>query len=141
MAYANPEFGLEEDDDEEVKFLEDSTATTTTSSGMTFESLINTQHTNGFWPSAAKLNLSAFLRDGQTEDSEVREALAQETLTEELEVVYTTLVAIFILQEKYEDRADEWALLARKAKSFLREAGLAKPDKLIRLFSEIEAIN
>lgn len=45
----------------------------------TFESLINAQHTSGFWPAEAKLNLAVFLQGAQTEDPFVREALAQET--------------------------------------------------------------
>ena len=42
--------------------------------------------------------------------------------------------------ERFGDREDEWTLLARKAKTFLVNAGIAKPDKIIRLFSNIEVL-
>lgn len=45
--------------------------------------------------------------------------------------VLTTLLALFILQEKFEDREEEWTLLAKKAKNWLKKAGLAKPDQWI----------
>ena len=48
----------------------------------TFESLISQQHTDGFWPSSAKMGLAAFLKDGLTEDGAVRQALETETLNE-----------------------------------------------------------
>jgi hypothetical protein len=42
-----------------------------------------------------------------------------------------TLIALFILQEKFEDREEEWTLLARKAKNWLKQVGVAKPDGLL----------
>ena len=49
--------------------------------------------------------------------------------------VYATLLAIFILMEKFSNQEDEWNLLVRKAKTFLRDAGLEKPDKVLRRFN------
>ena len=51
------------------------------------------------------------------------------------EQVYVTLLAIYILMEKFDDKEDEWVLLVRKAKGFLRDSGIDKPDKILRNFS------
>ena len=40
------------------------------------------------------------------------------------EQIYLTLLALFILQECFDDFADEWELIARKAKAFLLSAGI-----------------
>ena len=47
------------------------------------------------------------------------EALAGLTLTADIEIVYLTLFAIYILEEAFADREDEWSLIASNAKSFL----------------------
>ena len=43
--------------------------------------------------------------------------------------------------EKYGDKEDEWTLISRKAKTFLREAGVEKPDKILRLFATVEVLD
>ena len=37
--------------------------------------------------------------------------------------------------ERFSNKEDEWNLLVRKAKTFLRDAGLDKPDKVLRRFN------
>ena len=37
--------------------------------------------------------------------------------------------------EKFDEKEDEWTLLARKAKTFLKASGIEKPDKLLKLFN------
>lgn len=52
--------------------------------------------------------------------------------------IYLTLVALFVLQEEFEDKKDEWKLIAKKAKNFLSNQvkGLSvKPDKVVQKFS------
>ena len=62
------------------------------------------------------------------------------TLTDDKEIVYTTLLAIYILAEAFDDKEDEWTLLARKAKAYLKSVGVDKPDKILRLFTaEVKA--
>lgn len=53
----------------------------------------------------------------------------------EIETIFSTLLAIHILAEAFEDKEDEWTLLARKAKTFLKNSGVDKPDKIMRLFN------
>ena len=51
------------------------------------------------------------------------------------EQVYVTLLAIYLLDEVFSDKEDEWRLLVRKAKAYLRSAGVEKPDRLIKKFT------
>lgn len=39
-----------------------------------------------------------------------------------------TLIAIYLLTEAYPDKSAEWALLAKKAKDYLKQQGVDKPD-------------
>jgi len=64
-------------------------------------------------------------------DAELQALKAAGTLTAEVRDVLLTLVALFILQEKFEEREDEWTLIAKKAKTWLKQVGLAKPDKFL----------
>ena len=57
------------------------------------------------------------------------------SLTEDKEILYVTLLAIHVLTEIFAANEDQWALLARKAKTYLKNAGVAKPEKLINLFT------
>ena len=71
------------------------------------------------------------------EDAGVRQALSQVTLSSgaNSELVYLTLLALFILEECFDDFEDEWELIARKAKTFLQSAGVQKPVNFVRLFT------
>jgi hypothetical protein len=79
--------------------------------------------------------MAALLKGGASEDQDVMTALQEMTLSVEIETVYVTLLAIYILAEAFEDKEDEWTLLARKAKTFLKNSGVDKPDKILRLFN------
>ena len=46
--------------------------------------------------------------------------------------ILATLIALYLLIEKFEDKEDEWTLIAKKAKNWLRQQGLSKPDQLIK---------
>ena len=50
-------------------------------------------------------------------------------------VLYLTLVALYVLQEEFGAREAEWRLIAKKAKTYLKQEGIDKPDALIRQFS------
>ena len=53
---------------------------------------------------------------------------------ENQQIAYLTLVALFILQEEFEDRENEWQLIAKKGKDYLKSVGVHKPDALIKQF-------
>ena len=47
----------------------------------------------------------------------------------------TTLVALYILSEFFEDQEDEWTLVAKKAKTWLKQQGIEKPENLLKVIS------
>lgn len=48
------------------------------------------------------------------------------------EDILATLVALHILNEIFVDNEDEWTLVARKAKIWLKQQGLDKPESLYK---------
>lgn len=46
--------------------------------------------------------------------------------------IIATLVALFILAEFFEDQEDEWTLVAKKAKTWLKQQGIERPENLIK---------
>ena len=53
----------------------------------------------------------------------------------DIETVYLTLLAIYILREAYDDYEDEWQLLVKKAYKWLQSIGVAKPAAIIKKFT------
>ena len=47
------------------------------------------------------------------------------------EDILATLVALYLLRESFEDRAEEWSLIERKAKTWLVAAGLKNIDMFV----------
>ena len=70
---------------------------------------------------------------------EVLETISMQANTDK-EQVYVTLLAMYLLLEVFGHREDEWTLLVRKAKNYLREAGVDKPDKVLKKFN-LEILN
>ena len=102
-----------------------------------FDTVIQGQSTNGSWDSSKASILARCITGNTIEDAGVRQALSQVTLSSgaNSELVYLTLLALFILQECFDDYEDEWELIARKAKTFLQSAGVQKPDTFVRQFT------
>ena len=48
------------------------------------------------------------------------------------EEVWLTLLALFVLQNKFKHKQQEWTLIASKAKAFLKQQGLQKPDNFVK---------
>ena len=101
--------------------------------------MISGQQNTGQWSVSHLPALAGAFKGGQTEDTALRqaiEALADSLMPEaDKQTIYTTLVAIYVLTEGFAEQEDEWTLLVRKAKAYLREQGVEKPDKLLRLFT------
>ena len=71
------------------------------------------------------------------DDSSVLEALKEVKIQDAIsvDIVYLTLLALYILQESFEDREDEWKLIATKAKNWLASAGVSKPKTYLKMFT------
>ena len=70
-----------------------------------FDSVIQGQSTNGSWSISAATTLAKCMKDNSIEDAGVRQALSEvaNLNTRTQEPVYLTLLALFILQECFED--------------------------------------
>lgn len=95
--------------------------------------MIALQSTTGCWDSKS-LQVFAIFFAGGAEDRDVRSALNTLGLNQP-DIVYVTLLAIYLLQEAFGDREDEWTLLSKKATTWLKNAGIAKPQQLINKFA------
>lgn len=100
-----------------------------------FVTVINGQHSSGYWPPKETSTLASCTVSNSVKDSAVRRALAALVKGADFEVVYLTLLAVYILQESFVDREDEWRLIVDKAIFFLIRAGVPKPHKVISQFT------
>ena len=64
----------------------------------------------------------------------LREVQIQDA-TISVDSVYLTLLALYILQESFADREDEWKLIAVKAKNWLVSAGVPRPKTYLKMFT------
>jgi hypothetical protein len=53
----------------------------------------------------------------------------------EQDKAWLTVLALYILQQRFPDQEDEWQLLAKKARDYLKTIGIAKPDKALGALS------
>jgi len=51
-----------------------------------------------------------------------------------LKTVYLTILALYILNDQFDEEKEQWVTLARKAKSTLKKIGVSNPDGLTRNF-------
>ena len=48
--------------------------------------------------------------------------------------LYTTILAIYILEEMFSHKSEESSLIVRKAKKYLKEHGIDKPNNILKHF-------
>jgi len=46
-----------------------------------------------------------------------------------VEDILTTIIALYVLEEKYDESYEEWFLVAEKAKAWLNEEGIKELDE------------
>lgn len=80
----------------------------------------------GYWKDESKEILKKFFKCECIDDS-VEDDLPDER-------AYLTLVAIYVLQEKFEDREDEWYFIVKKGKDYLSNLGV-NTNELLSDFS------
>ena len=87
-----------------------------------YDSLIQKQHTDGYWMASSEPLLSKFIYDDLITDTEMEgllDAMKIKVSGVDQRCVYLTLVALYILYEEFDEKKGEWKLLAKKAKDFL----------------------
>jgi len=93
-------------------------------------SILCEQNVKGFWESKAALSKQVNFSQIPQDFIEKVRALINDAAS--IELVVNTLVAILVLKRDLEEQEDEWVLIAKKAKLYLKEQGIALPDALIR---------
>jgi hypothetical protein len=56
-----------------------------------------------------------------------------------VEKVVLTIMALWLLKVKFEEKEDEWQMIAKKAKAYLKTQGINKVEAIYKkVFPEIE---
>ena len=89
----------------------------------TLEALIDTQNSIfGFWKDEADDVLELF-----TSNDLIDQNVFNNLVNQDMEA-YRTALALYILEEKFIDREDEWILIAQKGKDYLQDKSLNLND-------------
>ena len=113
-----------------------------TTSKPSFDAVIGHQSTKGYWGANTQPAFAGCYKDGQTEDAKVKQelvALGDAINQGDIDTLYTTLLAIHTLTVAYQSQQGQWTLLVKKAKAFLKAVGVAKVDKILKLFTLTQA--
>ncbi|CDW91779.1 UNKNOWN [Stylonychia lemnae] len=97
----------------------------------TYDDLIMDQTSLGFWKNITIIQ--TFIEEDILSDqaliSEIKQLIKDQDAFEQ---VWITLVALYILQKKFNSKKNEWELLAQKGKDYIRSFGLQKPDNYVK---------
>ncbi|CDW72219.1 UNKNOWN [Stylonychia lemnae] len=97
----------------------------------TYDDLIMDQTSLGFWKNITIIQ--TFIKEDILSDqaliSEIKQLIKDQDAFEQ---VWITLVALYILQKKFNSKKNEWELLAQKGKDYIRSFGLQKPDNYVK---------
>ena len=104
-----------------------------------FKDVIQQQHIDGYWKDSAESILSQFFMGKTIIDAAVLDEINKADI-ENVIRANLTLVALYILQEEFEGREEEWKLIAKKGKEYLKSVGIQNPDALVRKFKLIKLI-
>lgn len=98
----------------------------------TLDEVIAAQNPSGYWPESCKSVLDSFVSGGDCFDFDtidaVIKAIEESKMTALRGSIIATLVALYILMEVFDDKEDEWTLVAKKAKNWLKQQGIDKPE-------------
>jgi len=76
----------------------------------------------------------SFFKNAIEVESERLKSLAAVTDVSQHGAAWVTLLTLYVLHKKFSDRESEWKLIATKAKKYLKSIGMAKPDKILKVF-------
>eukprot|EP00347_Sterkiella_histriomuscorum_P005979 403354535 len=107
----------------------------------TLETLIDAQSSAGIWTDGRTLSVflaSADLNLDKPSNEEVEKAMKEmlnESGKQNIKQVWLTILALFILREKFDHQEDEWSMIAKKAKNYLKSQGITKIESLLKLIN------
>ena len=74
----------------------------------------------------------SFFKNQAEVEAKKDETLAAVTDSSQRDLVWATLLALYILSKKFDDKESEWQLIATKAKKYLKAQGIPKPDNVLK---------
>ena len=102
-----------------------------------YDSLIRQQHAEGYWEDSAINSFKAMFADGVVESEAVMNDLDKVDRMQ-MRKVYATLLALFILEQNFEDFKKQSELIVQKAKNYLKKQGVNDIfQKLDLLYDEL----
>eukprot|EP00347_Sterkiella_histriomuscorum_P002847 403366571 len=96
------------------------------------DDLILAQSSTGQWASSAVIEQFISQIEWATNQAVIDEVKAMLADQSKFNEVWNTLLALFILSAKFKNKQSEWALIAQKAKQFLKSQGIPKPDNITK---------
>ncbi len=84
--------------------------------------LIALQNSSGFWPEQDLVKLGQYFKNGSCQDQALRgelQNLVDSGKISKVGDILTTIIALYLLEEKYEESIDKWTLIAIKTKAWL----------------------
>jgi len=99
--------------------------------GGSLDSLLNAQSAEGTWGSSTLKIVTKCLSPDQAKKLE---ALLKKRPEDEVKIILT-VIALEILSKKFSEKKDEWKLIAKKGKKWLKSAEQAKGDAYKQLSS------
>jgi hypothetical protein len=96
------------------------------------------QHQNmisGYWKDTAEPVLSLFFEGDDLNDKDVIDELDFISDATKKQRAYLTLLSLYVLQNKFDDRFIEWELVGGKGEKYLKGLGIKKPKDLIKMFT------
>ena len=97
---------------------------------MKYDELILAQSSEGKWQNI-KIVAQFFNEDIMTYDLESLSSIKIILGLSDIESVCLTILALFVLENRYADIESEWHLIAKKARTFLKAQGVTKVDSLM----------
>ena len=104
----------------------------------TFETLISFQLSDGKWNKECEGVLKDFFTDSNIQDAVIDAVLSQaksEGSSADPQMIHYTLIALYILRETFDMKKEEWQMLAKKAKEWLKSVKVPNADKHIKKLS------
>ncbi|CDW72325.1 UNKNOWN [Stylonychia lemnae] len=97
----------------------------------TYNDLIMDQSSQGYWQSAQVIQ--SFIEEDIFSDQDLIKEIKQ-LLNDQVafDSIWITLLALYILQKKFNSKKNEWKLVAQKGNFYIRLYGIKKPDNFIK---------
>ena len=97
--------------------------------------MIAHQVSDGNWSKGAESTILNFFSDESIQDATIESLIAQAKSVgskEDPKIIHLTIVALYILKDEFLHKKDEWQLIAKKAKDFLKAAGVENIEMYLK---------